>query len=241
MLNIPILKQDFMINRKTLVVFYCLQAASLLIAAVIRNMRLIQISDMFWDTLPVVVIPMLMSMVLAMETVRRRDADKSMTFLLATGISPSQIIMTKAVFVGLSAFVLLAFSMLLGSVLHVYDLTGMWNQNTYIVLNLGAMCLQLFIAGWCFFISCAGSRPSMPFYYGLGIGLPLLFYAVYLLQDFVPELSVLQYITVFSLFRQEMFVSPGVSAFLASLTLAVAGLVFFGLGRYVFCGRGAHD
>lgn len=241
MLNVPILKQDFIINRKTLLVFYCLQTASLLIAAVIRNMRLIQISDMFWDTLPVVVFPMLLGMVLALEAVRKRDADKTMTFLLSTGISPSQIIMTKAMFVGMSVFVLLVFSTLLGSVFHVYDLTGVWNQNTYIVLNLGAMCLQLFMAGWCFFISCVGKEPSMPLYYGLGMGLPLLFYAVYLLQDFVPQLSALQYVTFFSLFQQAMFASPGISAFLACLVLAVAGVVFFGLGRYVFCTRGARD
>ena len=197
---------------------------------------------MFWDTLPVVVIPMLMSMVLAMETVRRRDADKSMTFLLATGISPSQIIMTKAVFVGLSAFVLLAFSMLLGSVLHVYDLTGMWNQNTYIVLNLGAMCLQLFIAGWCFFLfPCAGSRPSMPF---------LLRAWHRAAAAVLCSLSAAGFCA--GAFRAAIYhgVQPvpagnvcvaGSFAFLASLTLAVAGLVFFGLGRYVFCGRGAHD
>lgn len=241
MLNIPILKQDFMISRKTLLVFYCLQTASILIAAVIRNMRLIQISDMFWDTLPVVIFPMLMSMVLAMEAVQKRDADKTMTFILSTGISPGQIIMTKAVFVGLCVFVLMAFSMLLGSVLCVYDLTGVWNRSTYIVLNLGAMCLQLCVAGWCFFISCAGRKPSLLRYYGLGIGLPLLLYVMYLLQDFVPQLSVLQYVTVFSLFQQEMFASPGIFAFLASLVLAVAGLVFFGLGRYVFCTRSERD
>lgn len=241
MLNIPILKQDFLINRKTLLFFYCLQTASLLIAAVIRNMRLIQISDMFWDTLPVVVIPMLMSMVLSMEMVVKRDADGTMTFLLSTGISPAQIIMTKAVFVGLSVFVLLVFSTFLGSLLHVYNLTGEWNRNTYIVLNLGALCLQLCLAGWCFFISCAGRRPSLPFYYGLGAGLPLFFYAVYLLQDFLPQLSALRYITVFSLFQQSMYKAPGISAFLASLVLAAAGLVFFGLGRYLFCSRSARN
>lgn len=237
MLNIPILKQDFMINRKTILVFYCMQTGSLLIAAVIRNMRLMQISDVFWDTLPIVVIPMLMEMILAYEVVRKREADKTMTFILSTGISPAQIITTKAVFLVLNTFLMLTVSAFLGSVLHVYDLTGVWTWNTYIVLNLGGMCLQLFLAGWCFFISCTGKGDARIWYWSLGAGLPILFYVMYLLYYLVPELSILQYVTVFSLFRQEMFAVPGIGTFIAPLILALAGVFFFGCGRYVFCGR----
>ncbi len=236
--SIPILKQDFLINKKPILICYLCQFFSLLLAAAIRGMRLMEISDIFWDTLPVVIIPMAMEIVLAHRTVRMCEADKTMDFLLSASVTPAQVITTKAFFAALNMFLLISLSMLFGCLFHVYDLTGVWNSNTYIALNLGGMCLQLFVGGWCFLISCADRIRKKTAYWIVEAALPAALYGIYLLYYLFPrQLFLLQYITIFSLFRQELFARGSLMALLASVILAVLGLGCYGAGRYLFCGR----
>lgn len=238
MLNIAILKQDFLINKKTIMGCALAQFISLFLAVMIRNMRLIDISDIFWDTLPTVIIPMIMQMILAYEVVKKREADKTMAFILSTRIRPSEVIVTKAIFMIVSTFLLLVCSMAFGCLTHVYDLTGVWDGNRYIVLNLGAMCLQLFVGGWCFLVSCVERETKPLFYWKAGVGVVTLFYAVYLLYYTYPQrLFFLQYLTFFSLFRQELFAAGSLLTLPASVFLALLGLAFFVGGRILFCGR----
>lgn len=238
MLSIPILKQDFLINKKAILVCYACQFFSLLLATVIRAMRLMQISDIFWDTIPVVIVPMAMQIVLAHEVVRKCEADKTMDFLLSASVSPAQVITTKAGFLVINMFFLLALSLLYGCVTHVYDLTGVWNGNTYIVLNLGGMCLHLFTGGWCFLVSCMGKTEKPLFYWMAGAGPLVLFYIVYLTYYLgPPQLFFLQYITVFSLFRQAMFANASLAVLPFCVLLAALGVACFWGGRRLFCGR----
>lgn len=238
MFNIAVFKQDFMINKKTILVGYLFQLASLLLATIIRNMRLIQISDIFWDTLPIVVIPMIVQMVLAFRLVRQCEMEKTMVFLLCAENEPVRIIAAKAVFLCVNTFLMFAFSMFYGCLTHVYDLTGVWNGNTYIVLHMGAMCLQTLIGGWCFFASCLGKKPNAVLYLRMAVCVPVLLYGLYLLYYIYPnQLYYLQYVTIFSLFRQEMFASASLLVLPSSLILAAAGIGFFLLGGRIFCRR----
>ncbi|MDO4343298.1 MAG: hypothetical protein Q4C50_00705 [Eubacteriales bacterium] len=237
MLNFAVLKQDYIISRRTLLVCGVLQILSLILAAVIRNLRLIQIADVFFDTLPVVVIPMIMQIVLVYEVVRRQDMDTTMQLILSTGISPSQVITTKIIFLLLNNLLLFTCSMLFGCVAHVYDLTGVWHQDTYIILNLGGMCLQVFTGGWCFLAACV-KKPPKSHFYEAAAGILLVLYLVYLAYYLVPGLFFLKYFTVFSLFSQEMFAKGSLGAFVTSLIFAVLGAVCFLAGKYLFCSRG---
>ena len=54
MLNLPIIRQDFKINRGRILVMFVLQMVSMLMAIGICEMKMIEISDIFWDTIPVI-------------------------------------------------------------------------------------------------------------------------------------------------------------------------------------------
>lgn len=241
MLETAIFKQDFLINKKNLLTAFALQLCSLILAAVIRGMRLLEISDIFWDTIPVVIIPMGLLIVLARQSVQQRQRDKTMDILLTSGLPPKTVIRTKALFLILCTFLLFCLSIAFGCLTHVYDLTGLWSRDTYIVLNLGGMCLQLLVGGWCFFISCAGSRRSEWFYWLAGAGLLLLFYAVYLVYYLFPQMAFLQFFTVFSLFRQASYASASLWTLLSSLILAALGLALYWGGAAVFCKNNFRD
>lgn len=240
MFNRAVFKQDLQINQKTILICYLCQFISLLLASAIRNMRLIDIADIFWDTIPVVIVPMAMQFVLAYELVKKRERDKTLAFILSTAIEPSAAILTKAAFMMANTFVLFSASMFYGCITHVYDLTGVWNANTYIVLNLGGMCLQLFTGGWCFLISCADKERKPFFYWIAGPGVLLFFYGIYLLYYLFPQAFALQFFTIFGLFQQQMFAKGSMLVLPCCVLLGAGGLALFGLGRYLFCKRGLY-
>ena len=234
MVNLAVWKQDFLINRKRIALAYVLQTISLALAAGIRHMRLIEISDVFWDTIPVILIPMLVCIGLAYSLVKKRVDDKTMDFLLATEISSKTLICTKAVFLLFHLFLLMVFSMALGLVGKVYDLTGEWTRDTFIVLYIGGFCLQIFMAGYCFLISCAGLKKKESFYFGAGAGVLVLEYLLYLVYYLYPDLSALQYVTVFSLFQQSRFAKGEMLCLATSLLFTVVGVALFVLAGRLF-------
>lgn len=235
MFNVPLLKQDFKINRRWILGIYGIQLCSLLMAAGICEMNLIEISDIFWDTLPVIIIPLIMQMMLAYQVVQKRVEDGTMDFVLSTQISQEKMLGSKIVFMILNMILLLGFSVILGCISRVYRLTGVWSQETYLLLNMGGFCLQVFWGGFCFMISCGARTPSL--YLKLAIGIPVLQYLLYLGYYLVPQLFFFKYLTIFTLFQHSMFAKRSVLLWIGSAIYLVLGMIFFFVGRYLFLKR----
>lgn len=237
MISLPILKQDFKRNTKPILIAYILQLCSLLLAAGIRSMRLIEISDIFWDTLPVLVIPIGMISVLAYNLMDRCMEEKTMDFILATTITPKAVLVTKSLFLVLTVLVLDLFSVALGCAGRIYDLTGIWKSSSYLRLNAGGFCMQMFWCGYCILISAMRKKNAPSAYWKAGAVVPAVFYGVYLLFYLIPKLSFLKYVTVFSLFQQHTFASSNVMNAVRSLILLAAGGICFAVAGRVFCRR----
>lgn len=232
MFSIPIIKQDFKINIKQITGCYIAQFVSLLLALGICKMRLIEISDIFWDTIPVVIIPLCMQMMLAYEVVVKRKEDGTMDFILATQIGSEKMITSKMMFMIINTVLLMGISVIFGCLCKVYSLTGVWSQKSYILLNVGGFCLQIFWGGFCFFISALAKNRS--FYLKLAVGLPVLQYLLFLGYFLMPELFFLKFITVFTLFDHTLFSKQSALLWVVSVLYLAVGLVFYILGRYQY-------
>lgn len=237
MINFAVLGQDFLIIRKRLLLCACLQLASLLIACILRGAGLAGAPDLFFDTLPVVVIPGILELVLTYAAVCRQREDSTLELTLATGISPGQVMSTKILLLLFVSLAFYAFSMLIGCAGQVYGRGSAWNQDTYILLNLGGLCLQIFIGGWCFLIACARERAGLSFYAKAAAAVVVLEYVLSLLNGWFPELFFLRYLTFFTLFSQQLFAAGSPLMLLVSLLFAAIGILFYLAGRYVFCRR----
>lgn len=232
MFNIPIIKQDFRINRFRIFVLFVLQMISMLMAIGICEMNLIEISDIFWDTIPVIIIPMLLEMILAYETVTKCREDGTMDLILATGIKPEKILFSKAAIILGSGICPILLSAALGCLTRVYRLTGEWKQNSYIFLNAGAVCLQIFLSGFSFWMACRCK--NIKSYIRTAVLIPVCMYGIYTVYYWVGQLFFLQYVTVFSLYRQEWYAKESLMAAIGSGVFLVAGVVFFFLGKRAF-------
>lgn len=235
MLNIPVLKQDLKINGKYLLTVFAGQLFSLLLAAGICEMKLIQISDIFWDTIPVIIFPLALQMILAWSLIVRCRQEGTMDFILSTQISPEKLIGAKILFLTGGTAVLMGISVLLGCAAEVYSLTGVWSRETYLLLNMGGFCLQIFWGGFCFLIAVLAKKTS--FYLKLAVGIPVLQYLLYLGYFLVPELFFLKYVTVFTLFDHTLFSGNSFLLWLVSALYLVFGIVFFCIGRHHFLKR----
>lgn len=235
MFNIPLLKQDFKINRGRILAVYAAQLASLLLAAGICEMKLIEISDIFWDTLPVIILPLGMQMMLAYEAIQKRVDDGTMDFVLAAQISPQKMLGTKIMFMVINTILLLGLSTGFGCIFKVYSLTGVWAQETYLLLNMGGFCLQIFWGGFCFMISCSVQARSS--YLKLAIGIPVLQYFLYLGYYLIPDLFFLKYLTIFTLFQHDMFSGKSMLVWFSCGLYLILGILFFMAGRHLFIRR----
>lgn len=239
MLSIPVIKMDLRINIRRIAVFFGLQLASMLIAIGICTMKLIEISDIFWDTIPVIIIPMLMQMVLAYELVLHCRENGTIKFLMASPKSRACIFQTKAGFLIGTNLALFAGTTLLGVITKVYRLTGMWSCQEYICLNIGGFCLQIFLMGFCFWMSC--QKDSLGSYLSFSVGIPVLFYGIYLIYYLVEKCWFLQYITIFSLFRQHWYQKGNILWMIGCAVYLLLGALFFALARRAFIRQTSDD
>lgn len=232
MFSNPIIRQDLKINKSRILILFLLQMTSMLLAIGICEMNLIEISDIFWDTIPVIVIPMLAEMVLAYETITRCREEGTMDLILSTGLKTDRILRSKIAVIYGTGIVMILVSAVLGCLTRVYRLTGEWNQKEYILLNLGACCLQVLLAGFSYWMA-ARSR-NLKSYIRTAVLIPMILYAIYLAYYWVDQLFFLRYVTIFSLYCQEWFAKESVLALVGSGVLLLAGLICFFLGNRAF-------
>lgn len=218
-----------------MLVMFAIQLICILLAVGICKMNLIQISDIFWDTIPIIILPMILEMILAYQVFTKRVEDGTMDFILATDVSPEKILFTKAAFVFGSGLLMILLVLVIGSITKVYRLPGYWHQGSFVMLNVGAICLQFFLSGFCVFIACR-SR-SLFSYAKLACTIPVLMYVIYLGYYLVDNLFFLQYLTIFSLFRQAWYVKGFFVLYIGMGIYIAGGILFFYLGRKAFYSR----
>ena len=232
MFSNPIIRQDLKINKSRILILFLLQMCSMLLAIGICEMNLIEISDIFWDTIPVIVIPMLLEMLLAYETITKCKEEGTMDLILATGLKTDRILRSKIAVIYGSGVCLILISAVLGCLSRVYRLTGEWNQKEYILLNVGACCLQLFLSGFSYWMACRCD--NLKSYMRTAVVIPVVMYGLYLIYYWMNQLFFFRYLTVFSLYCQEWFAQESVLALIGSGILLVAGLICFFMGSRSF-------
>lgn len=236
MFSVPVLKQDLQINIRRILVFFTLQIASMLLAVGICDLKLVEISDIFWDTIPTILVPAGVQMLLAYEVLTKRRMDGTMELFLSTGVRAEKVIRTKVLLVVGTGMLFLVVSSALGYGTGVYRLIGEWRGSSYLWLNVGAGCLQVFLGGFYFFAACRAE--SLVGYLKVAAVLPIVMYVIYVVYYWVPQLFVLQFLTVFSLFRQEWFAAGAIPAAVGSVLYLVFGFIFFQAGKNCFYRRG---
>ena len=178
------------------------------------------------------VFPMVFTIMTANRLVAWHTDRGSMACLLAAPVKRRTVVLSQITVLLTGLLILVVFAAGLGWILAEVSYLGQLDAGGYALLNLGVLCLQLFIAGLCFLCSCIfnDTRNSL----ALGAGISTLAYLLQMLASAGKVLADLRYLTFFTLFNPEKIAAGERGAMTGPLILLGGAIILFTAAVIVF-------
>ncbi len=184
------------------------------------------------------VFPMVFSILCANRLIAQQVDRGSMAYLLAAPVKRSSVAFTQMKVLAGGIFALVAYATVLGVVSCEAFFPGELEIGKFLLLNVGVLCLQLFIGGICFFCSCVFS--STKYSVGFGAGVPALAFVIQMLANAGPALDGAKYATFFTLFDPNGVTAGEAGALWGMAVLFAGALLLFGGAIAVFSKKDLH-
>ena len=176
--------------------------------------------------------PMVFLILLSLRLVVKYVDQGAMSYLLSGGNSRSCLIRTQMSVLLTNLLVMDGYCVLLGIICSAWMFPGKLDIRAYLSLNLGLFGLHIFLAGYCFMISCMCNESRKAAL--VGAELPVLFLLLQMLSNMEGAAEWLRYLTLFSLFQQEKLIETEARGYLLAAVLFVIGIVCFWIGKRSF-------
>jgi ABC-2 type transport system permease protein len=184
------------------------------------------------------VFPMVFSILCANRLIARQVDSGGMTYLLAAPVRRASVAFTQMKVLGSGIFALVAYATILGIAASAAFFPGELAAGKFLLLNLGALCLQLFIGSVCFLFSCIFS--DVKYSIGFGAGVPALAYIIQMMANAGDKLENAKYATFFTLFDPRGIIAGEAGALWSVAILFAGALLLFGAGVAVFSRKDLH-
>jgi len=176
---------------------------------------------------PFILISMIYTVVLVYRLVVEPLETKTMSYYLSTQNSRQRVITTQGYFLVLSLFFMILSLSLLGLFYNWIWGSQKLEISIFLLLNVGLFCLQTSISGISFLVACISRRKKH--YYWLGVGLPVLFSCISVLE-YVSGMTGLRFLTPLSLYSPEQIVRGSIHICWRLPLLALTGLILYQVG-----------
>lgn len=184
------------------------------------------------------VFPMLFCILSANKLIARHIDRGSMAYLLAAPVERKTVAFTQMKVMVTGIFVLVFYATLLGIVNCEISFPGELDIGKFIMLNVGALCLHLFIGGICFLSSCIFNDSK--YAVGVGAGIPLLGFVIQMMANAGKELENAKYATFFTLYDSDGIIAGDWGAALGMFILFAGAIVLFSTAIVVFTKKDLH-
>ncbi|MGI6201986.1 MAG: ABC transporter permease subunit [Eubacteriales bacterium] len=184
------------------------------------------------------IFPMLFSIISAYRLVARHVDRGSMTYLLAAPVNRATVAFTQMKVMGTGIFLLVLYATLLGIVNCELAFPGELDIGRFIMLNVGALCLHLFIGGICFLCSCIFSESK--YAVGLGAGIPTLQFIIQMIANTGEKLEGARYATFFTLYNSGGIIAGEQGAMWGLVALFAGAVALYALAIAIFTKRDLH-
>lgn len=162
----------------------------------------------------------------------------SMVSLLAAPVKRCTVAFTQMIVLVSGIFILIVYSTALEFVCAEHFFSGELELEKLLFLNLGLLCLHLFIGSICFLASCIFSDTKYSI--GFGVGIPVLMYVLQMLANVGGSAEKAKYFTFFTLFSPDGIIARESDAIMGMIVLLLGGVVLFILGIIVFNKKDLH-
>jgi ABC-2 type transport system permease protein len=184
------------------------------------------------------VLPMVFAILCANRLIARHVDRGSMSYLLSAPVKRVSVAVTQAMVLVTGIVLLVAFSTVLGIVTSEFLFKGDLDKEGFIMINIGALSMLLFIAGICFICSCIFSDAKKAA--ALGAGIPSLMYIIQMLANAGEKFEDLKYATFFTLFDPDGIIKEDTFAYVQIVILFAGALLLFAAAVIVFRKKDLH-
>lgn len=184
------------------------------------------------------IFPMLFCILRGNALVAKYVDKGSMISLLAAPVKRRIIAFTQIAVLVSGIFLLVLYSTIVELICAESGFPGELDVTALFILNVGLLCLQLFIGGICFLSSCLFSDTKYSVAFGAGI--PAFMYVLQMLANVGGKAEKAKYFTFFTLFHPEGIMNGESSSIAGILMLFAGAVVLYGLGMIVFERKDLH-
>ncbi len=185
-----------------------------------------------------IVFPMVFSILCGNKLIAKYVDKGSMTNLLAAPVKRSTVAFTQMKVIATGIFILVLYSTILEITLSEISFPGELDIKLLLFMNVGLLCLQLFIGGICFFCSCLFSDTKYSI--GFGAGIPALMFILQMLGNTGENAEKVKYATFFTLFNPNGIINGDTSAIWGIIALALGAIILFTSAIIVFAKKDLH-
>lgn len=178
------------------------------------------------------VFPMVFTVLLSKRLVVDMVDKGSMACLLSSPNTRGKVIRTQVSVLLSALVVMLAVSVVISIVTSELLFPGDLDNAAFLRLNIGTLCLQFTIAGFCLLASCCFNDSGRAVLAAAGV--PVVFYLIKMLANMGGDLENLKYATFYSLFDSTALIDGKGDAYVSMAILAAAGVAFFMVAAQVF-------
>lgn len=162
----------------------------------------------------------------------------SMVSLAAAPVKRRTIAFTQMTVLVSGILFLIIYSTVLQIVCSEVSAPGELEVAELVCLNVGLLCLHLFIGGICFLASCIFSDTRYSI--GVGAGIPALMYVLQMLSNVGGHADKARYFTFFTLFDPDGIIARDSSAMIGIAVLFIGSVALYLFGIMVFCKKDLH-
>lgn len=179
-----------------------------------------------------VVFPMIFSLILSSMVMVRYIDHGSMAYLLSTPTTRTKIAGTQAAVLLIGVFFLVGYVTVFCSICSGILFPKELDLPKFFLLNVGLLCLHIFLSGIAFFCSCVWNETRKAV--GVSAGLCILFVLIQMVAQVGEKFEVLRYITPLTLFNVDGFTAGESIALWQAGILLIFGVLFYAAGIVSF-------
>ncbi len=184
------------------------------------------------------VLPMVFAILCANRLIARHVDRGSMSYLLAAPVKRISVAVTQITVLVTGILLLVIFATAIGIVTSEFLFKGDLDIVDFIMVNMGAFSMLLFIGGICFLCSCIFSDAKKAATFGAGI--PSLMYIIQMLANAGEKFEDMKYATFFTLFDPDGIIAKDNSAYIQIVILFAGALLLFTAAVIVFRKKDLH-
>lgn len=171
-----------------------------------------------------IVTPFIYSSIMCYKLVTKYTENGSMAYLLNSFYNRKNIILTQGIGLIIGIFLMIGFTVILTIVSCELMFPGELNVPQFLLLNLGLLLLQLFLAMFCFMFT--GIFMEAKYSIGIGTGIVSLFIVIQMLSQ-VYDNKFLIYCNPLNLFNADKIIKYDIFSIISMGILALLAILFF--------------